>query len=190
MSTQDNKGSSDNLPSKENQSPEYSVHDLQKKTSINLVKLIELSNQVPALTHLEIGKILGTSKQNVNKLIKRLGIIKAQAESFKHNKADIYEAQLQRILAIGVPDEKIKKANLKDIIWSVGVLEDKVQRLRDKGSTTRGLESLIKGIHIDIKAGTVTIASPMPAKPLDHTDNPESPIEVQPNDSDNEPIDI
>lgn len=178
MSTQKDKGSS--LPVT-HQVPvtevDYSIESLQAKTTIDLTKLLELSNKVPQVTPTDIGKVLGITRQHVHRLQVKLAIIKGKHEHFRKHKADIYEGTINRIMDIGVTDTAIKKSSLRDCIISIGVLQDKSDKIRDKGSTVKGLSALLKGIHIDMKAGTITIPSPFPSQPepIDITPERESP---------------
>ena len=61
-------------------------------------------------------------------------------EAYKHNRADIL-AMKQAEMTSSITDEKLKKANMRDLVWSFGVLYDK-ERL-ERGQSTGNLAIIV-----------------------------------------------
>ena len=160
MSTPDDKGSS--LPTVSNELPEDNIIELQKSTKVDLKKLIRLNNIVPELSLRDKGKALNCSYNTVHVLNQKLEHIQGVVEHFKVNRADLLVSYQASLLSSLMTDKPLKDIPFRDKIIAYGILSDKEHREREKGSTVQGLSQIFKGIHIDIKAGTITVLSPFP----------------------------
>jgi predicted transcriptional regulator len=80
------------------------------------------------LTHEETAQIAGVCRQRISQIISEA---KTNPENilFKDNKDSAFEGLQAKIINL-TSDEDIKKANLQQKIWSIGVLEDKIRNIR------------------------------------------------------------
>ena len=200
MSTQDNKGSSEdkasqNLPVIE-VLPETNIIELQKTTKVNLKELTRLNSLVPKLSDRNKGKLLDCTYDTVQRLNKKLDYIQGVTEHFKSNRADILAEHQRVILDSCMSDIPLKQVSFRDKMIAYGILSDKEYREREKGSTVQGLSQILKGIHIDMRKGTITVLSPFPSTPPDQesprvggdTNGPNDVvIDIKSNDSDAPP---
>ena len=160
MSTPDDKGSS--LPTVSSESPQTNIVELQKTTKVNIRELIRLNNITPQLSQRQRGKLLGCTYDTIARLDKSLQHIQGVVEHFKINRADLLVSYQAELLSSLMTDKPLKDIPFRDKIIAYGILSDKEHRERQKGGTVQGLSQIFKGIHIDIKAGTITVLSPFP----------------------------
>jgi predicted transcriptional regulator len=101
------------------------------KTRINKSKVVDLvinkgltqeeAAQLTNCTHGRISQIISEAKSNQDVIL------------FSQNKDKVFEG-VQASIIKNINDEDIKKANLQQKIWAVGVLQDKVQVLRGQAT--------------------------------------------------------
>ena len=102
----------------------------RKSKSADIIKL-KLRNK--ELTTREIGKLTGTSHENVIQTLQRYKIDTKQLTGFKKTRADIMAGIQDNILST-INDDIINKSSLKDRIISASILYDK-ERLETGKST-------------------------------------------------------
>jgi hypothetical protein len=85
------------------------------------------------LSHAQIAKIMDCSRQNVDYLVKQYGQELAVVETFKKNRGDLLAAKQSQLLTALTP-EKIDKMAGRDLVVSLGILQDK-ERLEKNQST-------------------------------------------------------
>ena len=86
------------------------------------------------LSHAQIGTLLDCSRQNVDYLVKQYGEGLALVESYKKNRGDLLASKQCQLLTALTP-EKIDKMAGRDLVVSLGILQDK-ERLEKNQSTT------------------------------------------------------
>jgi hypothetical protein len=99
--------------------------------AISKDKAIELAAK-GEMTQEEAGKVSGYSQQRISELIKDY---KSNTDfiAFSNNKDKVFEA-LQAKIVDNISAEDIKKANLQQKTWAIGVLQDKVQVIRGQAT--------------------------------------------------------
>ena len=87
-----------------------------------------LELKLSGLSHAQIGKLLDCSRQNVDYLVKNYGQELAMVDTYKKNRADLLAAKQSQLLTALTP-EKIDKMAGRDLVVSLGILQDK-ERLK------------------------------------------------------------
>ena len=99
---------------------------------IDWVEVLNLKQK--GLSHAQIGTLLDCSRQNVDYLVKNYGQELAMVETYKKNRADLLASKQSQLLTALTP-EKIDKMAGRDLVVSLGILQDK-ERLEKNQSTT------------------------------------------------------
>ncbi len=94
------------------------------------------------LSHAQIAKIMDCSRQNVDYLVKQYGQELAVVETFKKNRADPLVAKQSQLLTALTP-EKIEKMQGRDLVVSLGILQDKERLERGQATSNLSLFSRI-----------------------------------------------
>ena len=132
----------------------------EREPPIPLGKLIALRNR--HLSYEQIGKIVGRSKTSV---FRRLRHIDGLAE-FQDNTVGVVESLVNRI-ANGVTDQKIKDADLKDSMTSIGIGIDKIATLKGKKGGNTLIINLIQESHKTLYTDNPRGAAPDRGKVID-----------------------
>ena len=126
--------------------------DLPKKKLVNsapkyvpIAKLIELRKK--GLTHKEIGKIVGITRENVTRRLCDVDI--PGIETFKRNRADVFAYHQEKLLN-SITQSDIKKAPMRDKIVAAGILYDKERLERDL--STQNVMSIVADLEAVRKA--------------------------------------
>jgi hypothetical protein len=97
-----------------------------------LLQAVKLKHDNPSITLAQLAQLTGTTPQNIHQSFKRHKVDWKKTHSYKELEADILAGYKERILSRGITDDKIDKANLRDIAITVGILDDKEDRKRNK----------------------------------------------------------
>lgn len=115
-----------------------------------------LDLKLKGFSHQRIADILGCSKTNITQ---RLGKFKDELEGlegFKKNRADIFALHQIRALK-AVTDEKLKKANVRDLTILAGTLYDKEQQERGLGGNKNTISIILQLAHDAREVGIIDI---------------------------------
>jgi len=106
-------------------------------------EIIQLKQANPKLTGADIGRITGTSKQNVSAVLKRYNIDNKQLSSYKQFQADILSGLSNNILST-IDHDIINKASLKDRVLSSAILIDKSRTIEGKSNVNIALSKVVE----------------------------------------------
>lgn len=95
------------------------------------------------LSNAQVGKLLGCSAQNIDYLIKKYGDSLETVETYKKNRADLLAAKQSRLLE-ALTDEKIEKMAGRDLVVSLGILQDKERLQRDQSTMNLSVMSFAR----------------------------------------------
>jgi len=112
----------------------------RKNRSADIVNL-KLRNK--ELTERQIGKLTGTTQQNVHRTLQRYNIDTKQLTGFKKARADIMAGLQDNILSTIDPDI-INKSSLKDRIISASILYDKERLETGKSTSNIALSKVVE----------------------------------------------
>jgi len=106
-------------------------------------EIIQLKQSNPKLTGADIGRITGTTKQNVSAILKRYNIDNKHLSTYKQFQADILAGIGNNILQ-SVDETVINKAGLKDRILSAAILIDKTRTIEGKSNINIALSKVVE----------------------------------------------
>ncbi len=107
---------------------------------IDWVEVLNLKQK--GLSHAQIAKITDCSRQNIDYLVKHHGQGLAVVETFKKNRADLLASKQSQLLTALTP-EKIDKMAGRDLVVSLGILQDKERLERGQATSNLSLFSRI-----------------------------------------------
>ncbi len=116
----------------------------KKPTSLEAV----LEMRKRGLSLAEIGKLTGTSKQNISQLLQRSGVNVEVVETYRKDKNLIFNAK-QKILVDALTPKIVSKMSGRDLLVGAGILQDKI---RDLENPARG--GIGAGLWINIVAAS------------------------------------
>lgn len=114
------------------------------------------------LTQDQTAQLTGYSQQRISQIISEA---KSNPDNimFRDHKDSAFEGLQAKIINL-TSDEDIKKANLQQKVWAIGVLEDKVRNIR-------GLATEIHDVQIRALIANIQPNTPTPAQPELSTDS-------------------
>ena len=150
----------DQEPVHQNAPDSSDLHDIEPyHNRIDIAKLREYIT-VKGLSERQAAKIMDTTKETVRYHIIKHGIPrKYELDDYKSNKADILAGKQQKLISNITPD-RIEKANLRDIVWTFGVLYDK-ERL-ERGQSTGNIALSIDDMSATDQAALRKLADMVP----------------------------
>ena len=107
------------------------------KQGFDVKKALEL-RRLKNLSYAEVGKIMNRSAQAIQQGLKRFEKIllpQEELETYRGNKADILESVEYELLNECVDTDKVKKASLNNVAYSLNVLNNMTRLEKDKSTT-------------------------------------------------------
>jgi len=98
------------------------------KKPTSLEDVLEMRKR--GLSLAEIGKLTGTSKQNISQLLQRSGVNVEAVETYRKDKNLIFNAK-QKILVDALTPKVVGKMSGRDLLVGAGILQDKIRDLEN-----------------------------------------------------------
>lgn len=114
-----------------------------KKPPDKILQAAKIKLDNPNITMRQLGKIVGCSPQNIQQAFERHNIDWIRTQSYKQLEAHILTGYKEKLLA-GITPEKIEKTGVKDLSVSMGIIDDKLDRLVNKTTAQDLLSEVIE----------------------------------------------